>query len=93
MAMTHGSHVGGLTHAHMSGQMPKIMSVPDFAMPFQQSGFQQPSQFGRRSGEEVETPWGRGHSHQQPPHLHQQLGYQQLQPDSVSHMLSGRTFA
>ena len=65
----------GMQNGVHQGNMPKMMSVPDFAMPFQQSGYQQASHLSRRSGEEVETPWGRGRTQQQPSHLNQQVGH------------------
>ena len=101
-AIIHGGHtnghMNGHVNSHMNGHMgmqngglgPKMMSVPDFALPFQSSLYQS-SHLGRHTVDDAEIPCAHGHlqQQQQQQHFLHQAHQQQL-PRKVRYDPDGR---
>ncbi|KAL3138055.1 hypothetical protein ABBQ38_005288 [Trebouxia sp. C0009 RCD-2024] len=69
-------HVNGMHNGAFNPQahMPKMMSTPDFAMPFQSSLRRVAAQMGRHSADDAQETYSASHTH-----LQQQLQHQLLQ--------------
>jgi len=96
-AIIHGGHMNGhmgMQNGGLHGQahLPKMMSVPDFAMPFQ-SSFQRSSHLGRRSADDAEIPCAHTQLQQHQQQQFLQQAHQQQLPRKVRYDPDGRIVA
>ncbi|KAA6423400.1 MAG: cobyrinic acid a, partial [Trebouxia sp. A1-2] len=97
-SIIHGGHMNSL-HGMQNGSLhpqphlPKMMSVPDFAVPFQSSSLYRPSNLVRHSADDTDIPCAHSQlQHQQQQQFVQQAHQQQL-PRKVRYDPDGRCVA
>ena len=95
-SIIHGGHMNSLHgmqngSLHSQPQLPKMMSVPDFAVPFQSSSLYRPSNLVRHSADDAEIPCA--HSQLQQQQQFMQQVHQQHLPRKVRYDPDGRFVA
>ena len=102
-ALSHSSHLPSHMASHMNGMhsgasyphanLPKMMSTPDFAMPFQSSLRRSAAYGGRHSADASEIPCAHTQLQQQQQQQFLQQAHQHQQPGKVRYDADGRGVA
>ena len=100
-SIIHGGHMNSLHgmqngSSHPQPHLPKMMSVPDFAVPFQSSSLYRPSNLVRHSADDSEIPGAHPQLQQQQQFLqqaHQQQHPRKVRYDPDGHFVALDVFA